>query len=310
MVPCCSVNVHSEKQHYVRVLELFIGGRVIVKEYRLIEKTWFLVVMCLTMPYLGLVFVWMVKKPRNVILRKVLSCYLVIISLCAFGLMVVGYQTGYKDMTISQNGIEIHEDEEEKESKTTEKEDNIQEDIKESEEEKKRKKVYQKLMNCEGKNLNKVYMIIQKNDYSATYINDTNGMNRDITDDVNLGDEDYNKQYIITEIKVSSFEDMATIKCVTKSSIEQEKKKEELEEVLGSSEAWLAVRHYGENEYPYGFKLHLFTGLIAEEPNDGEWFLKANVTITNAFNAKYDTVVEARVSGTSANPVIDYFFVY
>ena len=69
------------------------------------------------------------------------------------------------------------------------------------------------------------------------------------------------------------------------------------------------MKHYGEDAYPYGFKMHMMN-IIDETPDDDEWFLKVNVTITDAANEEHDTVCEAKVGGTTDNPEVTYFFVY
>ena len=84
-----------------------------------------------------------------------------------------------------------------------------------------------------------------------------------------------------------------------------------LEAKFDSADAWYWLIEYGKREYPYGFKVHNIMGKIAEEAKDeNTWFLKAEVTVTNAFGAKRETVVEAEISGTLDNPNIEYFYVY
>ncbi len=63
--------------------------------------------------------------------------------------------------------------------------------------------------------------------------------------------------------------------------------------------------------YPYGFKIHTVKGLLGSEALDeNTWFLKYQVTITNAFNAEAKLVCEAKVTGTNDNPEIVDFLVY
>ena len=80
---------------------------------------------------------------------------------------------------------------------------------------------------------------------------------------------------------------------------------------LGSTKAVRAMEKYGKSAYPYGFKMHKFLGEIAREPKDEDtWFLKYEVTVTNEYGAKRDTVAEAYVTGTDDNPQVTYFLVY
>ena len=72
--------------------------------------------------------------------------------------------------------------------------------------------------------------------------------------------------------------------------------------------AWTVLKRYGEQIYPYGFKVHNLYGVINEERIDSNtWFLKAKVTIKNQYGVKRDTIVEARVSCIS--PYVNNFYV-
>ena len=80
---------------------------------------------------------------------------------------------------------------------------------------------------------------------------------------------------------------------------------------LKDTTAILAMETYGTAAFPYGFKMHKFLGEIAREPKDEDtWFLKYEVTVTNEYGAKRDTVAEAYVTGTDDNPQVTYFLVY
>lgn len=85
-----------------------------------------------------------------------------------------------------------------------------------------------------------------------------------------------------------------------------------LSEKLDVSYAWTAVKNYGDNEFPYGFKLHNWVGVLAETAEDeNTWFLKATCDVTNAFGATAkDMICEARVIGTTDNPQVIHFLVY
>ena len=76
----------------------------------------------------------------------------------------------------------------------------------------------------------------------------------------------------------------------------------------GLVDAQMALDKYCEANYPYGVKLHWFTGCIAKQKkDDGTYFLKVTATITNAYNAKYDTTIEATVD---ENGNVIKFFAY
>ena len=124
------------------------------------------------------------------------------------------------------------------------------------------------------------------------------------------------KECLITKIK-SIDEDNKEIVFLFKTGYqiesEDEKKSTEatLESKLGATYAWGAVMTYGENAYPYGFKLNIATEMYAETAVDEDtWFLKAGCTVENAYGNKVDATCEARVTGTSDNPEVIYFNVY
>lgn len=68
---------------------------------------------------------------------------------------------------------------------------------------------------------------------------------------------------------------------------------------------------YGESAYPYGFKPHWLLGVLAFNKNDdGSYFIKVEVTITNEYGTKLKTNVEGTVSGTDDYPIVNDFYVY
>lgn len=86
---------------------------------------------------------------------------------------------------------------------------------------------------------------------------------------------------------------------------------DQLNAILDKYFAIKTMENYGKTQYPAGFKMHTLVGVIAEKPENGNtWFLKYEVTIKNLLGVKYDTVVEARITGTTENPRITYFYVY
>lgn len=81
---------------------------------------------------------------------------------------------------------------------------------------------------------------------------------------------------------------------------------------LKEDAAIAAVEQYGENQYPYGFKMHTIMGKIAcEQEEDGSWFVKYTCDVTNEYGATMkDLNCEAQVAGTDSDPVVTYFQVY
>lgn len=84
------------------------------------------------------------------------------------------------------------------------------------------------------------------------------------------------------------------------------------EDYLKADAAIAAMEMYGEEMYPYGFKLHTVMGKLAEEhEEDGSWFFKFTCDVTNEFGETLkDLNCEAQIAGTDSNPVVTYFEVY
>ena len=83
-----------------------------------------------------------------------------------------------------------------------------------------------------------------------------------------------------------------------------------LQERLDVAVAMTAMEQYGQSQYPYGFKLNIWADNnqdVAEDENT--WFLRYEVTITNAFGAEYKATACARVSGTTDSPYVEEFWV-
>lgn len=79
---------------------------------------------------------------------------------------------------------------------------------------------------------------------------------------------------------------------------------------LSSYYAHQAFREYGESQYPFGFDPHFIMDLRNEEQLDnGSWYIKVGVTITNAYGQEYETVAEGIVSGTDDLAVVTQFHV-
>ena len=70
-----------------------------------------------------------------------------------------------------------------------------------------------------------------------------------------------------------------------------------------------AFQNMGDYTYPYGFKCHwILKNYEEEQYDDGSWFLKVGVTITNAFGAKVEATAEAYIDNT--NSMVRDFTVY
>ncbi|MFS2028721.1 MULTISPECIES: PASTA domain-containing protein [unclassified Curtobacterium] len=71
-----------------------------------------------------------------------------------------------------------------------------------------------------------------------------------------------------------------------------------------------ACQQYGEQEFPYGFKGHTLIGLLAQEVQGDEIYLKFEADITNGYGAERKATVECSVGGTNGSPNVTYFIAY
>ena len=84
-----------------------------------------------------------------------------------------------------------------------------------------------------------------------------------------------------------------------------QKRCEEVDKKVPRGNAWLLVERQGQAEYPYGFKLHSFLGIITETPTDDDtWLLIATCTVTNAFGAKWKGKCAAEVGANDKGELV------
>lgn len=78
------------------------------------------------------------------------------------------------------------------------------------------------------------------------------------------------------------------------------------------SDAWAAMERYGDQLYPYGFKLNMITGMLAEDQIDeNTWFLKSYCQIKNEYGTWLKNQnAEAYVTWNGSTWVVDSFYVY
>ena len=101
--------------------------------------------------------------------------------------------------------------------------------------------------------------------------------------------------------------------CKSSSVIEQEEdyiaQKEALEEKLSGASVLTAVQHYGEDQYPYGFDLHMLgTETVAVDADT--WHLTATCDVPNEYGIEAEMTCEALVTGTTGQPTVKDFTVY
>ncbi|AEB06895.1 hypothetical protein Corgl_0782 [Coriobacterium glomerans PW2] len=125
------------------------------------------------------------------------------------------------------------------------------------------------------------------------------------------------KNMVVTKVeKDSAGGHDAKITIQDKAGIEREKQakatRDALEKKLDKTDAWIAVKTYGEKQYPYGFKVHYMLNELSAEPLDeNTWGLKSTCDITNGYGAETKgKTIEAKVTGTSDAPQVIEFNVY
>jgi hypothetical protein len=78
---------------------------------------------------------------------------------------------------------------------------------------------------------------------------------------------------------------------------------------LRVEQAHKAFEYIGNALYPYGFKCHWYSGLIASwQSYDGSWFFKVEVTITNQYGASKKMTAEAYINNVTES--VENFIVY
>lgn len=115
-------------------------------------------------------------------------------------------------------------------------------------------------------------------------------------------------------------EAQAKVKAQAKAKAEEKRKREKAAEAEKKRIAKLApdpvesivlCQQHIKQQYPYGVKVHSILGVIADEriSNDTH-FYKVKVSITNAYNATRESVMECKVTKKGGSLEISYFYVY
>jgi hypothetical protein len=79
---------------------------------------------------------------------------------------------------------------------------------------------------------------------------------------------------------------------------------------LDGAHAAVACDRYGDQQYPYGWKGHIFLGVIASEAQGDHYFFKFQADVTNAFDAEASVTVDCTVGGSNDAPQVTSFDVY
>lgn len=153
------------------------------------------------------------------------------------------------------------------------------------------------------------YQTIRDQDiHYSTYKNGDIKINAGQTKEVELTYPNADYSYLEWKNK----NDLATwiVKEIPVIEVEKDEPEEETKEVINNTAnefqagaAWGAIEEVGKEEFPYGFEIKWFSGVIAVDPvGENSYFMKAYCEVTNAFGATAkDQVVEATVTGTGEN---------
>lgn len=149
--------------------------------------------------------------------------------------------------------------------------------------------------------------------YTAKYTNAQS--NYDFTETITAFDETELEKWIIVEcVTIDTAAKKVEFSINTKENIQENENNEQIEkalsEKLSSQNAWNAVIAYGNEAYPYGFKVTYSNGFTEKAKDENTWFLKARAKITNGYNAKREIEFEAYVTGTNDNPEVIEFTEY
>jgi hypothetical protein len=79
---------------------------------------------------------------------------------------------------------------------------------------------------------------------------------------------------------------------------------------LDGAHAATACDQYGDQQYPYGWKGHVFLGQLASEAQGDHYFFKFEADVTNAYDATASVTVDCTVAGSNEAPQVTGFDVY
>lgn len=163
--------------------------------------------------------------------------------------------------------------------------------------------------------LSEAVSIFATTGYTPNYLHSVTKM--DFNGEVASMNEDYMAQWVVTGIEnINNSEKTADVYIDTYENINrlsaEKDQRAALEKKLSPDAAMTAIEYYGEDAYPYGFKLHWIAQSYAEEAEDeNTWFFKVGCEIKNAYGTWLkELTCEAKVSGTTDNPKVISFNVY
>lgn len=159
-----------------------------------------------------------------------------------------------------------------------------------------------------GKELSEACTLLEKHGIGYRIVGATTG--DDLTSAYQAGDF-ADSAMVIEDADVRGADAFAELSVLSQERValdaQHKATKQQLEDKLGVVDSWYAVQSYGKGVYGSDFKVHFIIGAIAEEAWDEDtWFLKAECDV----HGESGYMVEAKVTGTSDNPVVVDFFVY
>lgn len=171
-----------------------------------------------------------------------------------------------------------------------------------------------------GTNLYDAYQKVTADGYTATVLQDGTGLDQTsiFTDEYNDSKEDV--EFIMGPWTVTAVSDVdpdamtVTLTGKADATIQAEEEadrvEQELEARLDYGHAVIALKDYGEQQYPFGFELHEFFGVLQQEAQADGWHISMTCDVTNAYGATAEMTCEAVVDGTNEAPEVTSFIVY
>lgn len=100
------------------------------QKQKVFERTWFIVIMCICVPPIGIFLLWISKRPRNTVVRVILTIFLVFYFMICFGDLSSSDSDTDSNKNASQGTVSQEKTDNDSAKKNSQDEQNQKEDIK------------------------------------------------------------------------------------------------------------------------------------------------------------------------------------
>ena len=100
------------------------------QKQKVFERTWFIVIMCICVPPIGIFLLWISKRPRNTVVRVILTIFLVFYFMIGFGDLSSSDSDTDSNKNASQGTVSQEKTDNDSAKKNSQDEPNQKEDIK------------------------------------------------------------------------------------------------------------------------------------------------------------------------------------